>query len=59
MRASVWMRGGVDVLVTAADPVTAFMLRSGTAKLGDGLEFAGIKLLGMKVDLEDQGVNKG
>lgn len=51
--------GGVDVRVTAADPVTAFMLRSGTAKLGDGLEFSGIKLLGMKVDLEDQGVNKG
>lgn len=47
---------GMDVRVTTADPVTAFMLRSGTAPLTEALESAGIRLLGMKVDLEDPGV---
>lgn len=44
---------GVDVRVAAADPVTAFMLRSGTGPLADGLELAGISVLGMKVDLDE------
>lgn len=44
---------GVDVRVTAAEPVTAFMLRAGAAPLAEGLETAGIKLLGMGVDLDE------
>ena len=50
---------GMDVRVTTADPVTAFMLRSGTAPLAEALEATGIRLLGMKVDLEDPGVDRG
>ena len=50
---------GMDVRVTTADPVTAFMLRSGNAPLAEALESIGIRLLGMKVDLEDPGVDKG
>ncbi|SEO49452.1 flagellar hook-length control protein FliK [Nitrosovibrio sp. Nv6] len=44
---------GVEVRVTAAEPVTAFMLRAGAAPLAEGLESAGIKLLGMGVDLDE------
>lgn len=50
---------GMDVRVTTPDPVTAFMLRSGTAPLTEALESTGIRLLGMKVDLEDPRVDKG
>lgn len=45
---------GVEVRLTAAEPVTAFMLRAGAAPLADGLESAGIKLLGMGVDLNEE-----
>lgn len=45
---------GVDVRLTAAEPVTAFMLRAGAAPLSNGLESAGIKLLGMGVDLDEK-----
>ena len=45
---------GVEVRLTAAEPVTAFMLRAGAAPLANGLESAGIKLLGMGVDLDEE-----
>ena len=53
---------GMDVRVTTADPVTAFMLRSGNAPLAEALESIGIRLLGMKVylgDPGDPGIDKG
>ncbi len=45
---------GVEVRLIAAEPVTAFMLRAGAAPLVSGLESAGIKLLGMGVDLDEE-----
>jgi hypothetical protein len=45
---------GVEVRVIAAEPVTAFMLRAGAAPLVSGLESAGIKLLGIGVDLNEE-----
>jgi hypothetical protein len=45
---------GVEVRLIAAEPVTAFMLRAGAAPLANGLESAGIKLLGMGVDLDEE-----
>lgn len=44
---------GVEVRLTAADPVTAFMLRAGAAPLANGLKSAGIELIGMGVDLDE------
>lgn len=44
---------GVEVEVSAADPVTAFMLRTGLMPLASKLESAGIKLLGMEVHLNE------
>ena len=46
--------GGVEIQLVAADPVTAFILRTGAIPLANGLEAAGIKLLGMEVDLNAQ-----
>jgi hypothetical protein len=43
---------GVEVQLVVADPVTAFILRTGTMPLAGGLEAAGIKLLGVGVDLD-------
>lgn len=45
---------GVDVRLTAAEPVTAAALRAGVMPLTNGLEAAGIKLLGMGVDLDEE-----
>lgn len=45
---------GVDVRLTAAEPVTAAALRAGVTPLTNGLEAAGIKLLGMGVDLDEE-----
>jgi hypothetical protein len=45
---------GVEVRLIAMEPVTAFMLRAGAAPLANGLESAGIKLLGMGVDLDEE-----
>ncbi len=45
---------GVDVRLTAAEPVTAAVLRAGTAPLASGLNVAGIKLLGLGVDLNEE-----
>lgn len=44
---------GVAVRLTAADPVTAFVLRAGAKPLANGMECAGIALLGMGVDLDE------
>lgn len=51
--------GGVDVRILAIDPVSAFMLRSGITSLAEALEAAGIRLVGMKVDLDGTGIDKG
>lgn len=45
---------GVDVRLTVAEPVTAAALRAGVTPLANGLEAAGIKLLGMGVDLDEE-----
>ncbi|SFN71022.1 flagellar hook-length control protein FliK [Nitrosospira briensis] len=45
---------GVEVRLIAEEPVTAFMLRAGAAPLVSGLESAGIKLLGIGVDLDEE-----
>ena len=45
---------GVDVRLTAAEPMTAAALRAGVTPLANGLEAAGIKLLGMGVDLDEK-----
>ena len=45
---------GVEVRFAAADPETAAVLRGGAAPLASGLESAGIKLLGMGVDLDQE-----
>jgi hypothetical protein len=44
---------GVEVEVSAADPVTAFILRTGLMPFASKLESAGIKLLGMEVRLNE------
>ncbi|MDN5936849.1 MAG: flagellar hook-length control protein FliK, partial [Nitrosospira sp.] len=44
---------GVDVRLTAVEPVTAAVLRAGAAPLANGLDAAGIKLLGLGVDLDE------
>lgn len=45
---------GVDVRLTAAEPMTAAALRAEITPLANGLEAAGIKLLGMGVDLDEE-----
>lgn len=45
---------GVDVRLTAAEPMTAAALRAGVAPLANGLEAVGIKLLNMGVDLDEE-----
>lgn len=45
---------GVDVRLTAAEPVTAAVLRAGAAPLANGFDAAGIKLLGLGVDLNEE-----
>jgi hypothetical protein len=44
---------GVEIRVTTASPVTAFMLRAGTTPLANGLESAGINLRGVGVELDE------
>lgn len=46
--------GGVEVRVTVAEPATADILRAGAIPLANGMESAGIKLLGMGVDLDEE-----
>lgn len=44
---------GVEVRLVVADPVTAFILRTGVTPLANGLESGGIKLLEMGVELNE------
>jgi hypothetical protein len=44
---------GVEIQLTTASPVTAFMLRAGATPLTDGLDSAGINLRGMGVELDE------
>ena len=44
---------GVEIQLTTASPVTAFMLRAGATPLADGLDSAGINLRGMGVELDE------
>ena len=45
---------GMDVRFTTAEPMTAAALRGGVTPLANGLEAAGIRLLGMGVDLDEE-----
>lgn len=45
---------GVEIRFAAVDPETAAVLRGGATPLASGLESAGIKLLGMGVDLDQE-----
>jgi Flagellar hook-length control protein FliK len=45
---------GVEVRLTAAEPATAAILRAGAIPLANGMESAGIKLLGMGVELDEE-----
>lgn len=45
---------GIEVRFAAADPGTADVLQGGAAPLASGLESAGIRLLGMGVDLDQE-----
>lgn len=45
---------GIEVRLAAADAGTAAVLQAGAAPLASGLESAGIKLLGMGVDLDHE-----
>jgi hypothetical protein len=44
---------GVEIRLTTASPVTAFMLRAGATPLANGLDSAGISLRGMGVELDE------
>ena len=44
---------GVEIRLTTASPVTAFMLRAGATPLANGLDSAGINLRGMGVELDE------
>ena len=45
---------GIEVRLAAVDAGTAAVLRTGATPLANGLESAGIKLLGMRVDLDHE-----
>lgn len=45
---------GVEVRLTATEPATAAVLRAGAIPLANGMASAGIKLLGMGVDLDEE-----
>ncbi|MEO8992783.1 MAG: flagellar hook-length control protein FliK [Nitrosospira sp.] len=44
---------GVEIRLTTASPVTAFMLRAGATPLANGLDSAGINLRGIGVELDE------
>ena len=44
---------GIEIRLTTASPVTAFMLRAGATPLANGLDSAGISLRGMGVELDE------
>ena len=44
---------GVEIRLTTASPVTAFMLRAGATPLANGLDSAGVNLRGMGVELDE------
>ncbi|MDQ3185735.1 MAG: flagellar hook-length control protein FliK [Pseudomonadota bacterium] len=46
--------GSVEIRFTAAEPMTAGILRTGAIPLANGLESAGIKLLGMGVEIDEK-----
>lgn len=45
---------GVEVRLTATEPATAAILRAGAIPLANGMKSAGIELLGMGVDLDEE-----
>jgi hypothetical protein len=46
--------GGVEIRVTAAEPAAAAVLRASAISLANGMESAGIRLLGMGVELDEK-----